>query len=89
MREAVMRRGVRAVEAAQGSGLGLAIVGDLAKGSTADRFRLRTLRWEARPRASRCRLKTRPNGMQLAHVALLQNSLATQNIVAIVDSFPL
>ncbi|HEV2669174.1 MAG TPA: ATP-binding protein, partial [Blastocatellia bacterium] len=31
MREAVMRRGVRADEAAQGSGLGLAIVRDLAE----------------------------------------------------------
>ncbi|HEY9435244.1 MAG TPA: ATP-binding protein [Blastocatellia bacterium] len=31
IREAVMRRGVRADEAAQGSGLGLAIVRDLAE----------------------------------------------------------
>jgi signal transduction histidine kinase len=31
MREVVMRRGIRADEAAQGSGLGLAIVRDLAE----------------------------------------------------------
>src|SRR5262245_40188914 len=51
----------------------------LTKGcrNTADRFRLRNLRWEARGRDSRCRLRTRPNGMRLPHVALLQNSLAT------------